>query len=129
MILSSEFWVSKKASNSSGTTRNSLWSMNSKNSNVPFKVLFLCLLRKSAGLCLFRVFFWEVSLSNQATQHSPIQNIVLRQTTTTKHKTLTRRNTIGVDRGVTFSLKKRFSHLLHFEFVVHPMMFVEFPFR
>ena len=60
VIFASEFWVSKKSSNFCGTTRNSLWSMNSKNSNVPFKVLFLCLLRKSAGLCLFWSFFWGV---------------------------------------------------------------------
>ena len=28
-----------------------------------------------------------------------------------------------------FLVKKRFSHLLHFEFMLQPMMFVEFPFR
>ena len=28
-----------------------------------------------------------------------------------------------------FLVKKRFSHLLHFEFMEQPMMFVEFPFR
>ena len=28
-----------------------------------------------------------------------------------------------------FLVKKRFSHLLHFEFMVQPMMFIEFPFR
>ena len=66
--FASGFWPSKKSSNSSATTRNSLWSRNFKNSNLSFKVLFLCLLRKSAGSCFFRVFFGEVSLSSEATQ-------------------------------------------------------------
>ena len=60
VIFASEFWESKKASNFCATTRNSLWSMNSENSNVSFKVLFSCLLRKSAGFYLFWSFFWGV---------------------------------------------------------------------
>ena len=85
MIFAFEFWESKKASNSSATTRNSLWSMDSKNSNVPFKVLFLCLLRKSAGLCLFWSFFWGVlglgSLSAQFWSTPAVTRAVCKTTT------------------------------------------------
>ena len=51
MIFASEYWVFKKAYNFSATNRNSLWSIDSENSDLFLKLLSFRLHRQTPASC------------------------------------------------------------------------------